>query len=94
MNNFENDHSAKQNTGGGSQYKVGSGASRKFSWGALKHTCKFFIYHIFTPERYQNLNSLQFHIFSQCLTQKRGKIIENKARKCLWQSQNQTNSII
>ena len=96
MNNFDNDHqiSKTQGGGGGSQYKVGWGASWKFSWGALKHTCTFFINHIFTPKRYQNLNSLQFKILSQFLAQKRGKIIENKVRKSLWASQNQTNSII
>ena len=30
-------------------------------------TCKFFVNHILTRKRYQNLNSLKFHVLSQFL---------------------------
>ena len=42
--------------GGFSKYKGSRGARRKFSWQTLKDTCQFFVNHVLTPKRCQNLN--------------------------------------
>ena len=43
------------------------GSQRKFSWQTLKDTCQFFVNHLLTSKRYQNLNLWKFHVFSQLL---------------------------
>ena len=44
-----------------------NGARWKFSWQILKDICKFFVNHILTPKKYQDLNPLKFHVLSQLL---------------------------